>query len=244
MIDLYLPPKPAIIQPAPLVKASGFLPGWFPAPVMALERAVEATYRFAGHDTDDDPPWEFASVPIGDAHPLRYIVVYVDFVTSTATVVNVDGVAATFIDIGASTSSRLWWIKSIPTGTTCDLQVAASGSLSVHCSVEVWTLLYLKSATPIDTWIHANLTDDPKNDTVSVEKGGAVLGAASGSGIGSTMTFAFGGGLSTAHSGSTVDGASIGAGQASPVVDNAAFSVTADRSGTANNYRFSGLSFR
>lgn len=203
--------------------------------IIGAAKPAEIAWRTGGHNgAGPVMSWAFNNVPIGAADASRHVLVYAQASNLSGCTINGAAAAALGND---------WFILSVPTGTTCNIVVQASFN-GTHAAVEVFTLLNLKSATPIENKIVAFSTTNPKSETISVKKGGAVASVAIGGGLGVSMTWSFGGGLQTDHAGSTNESLSIGGGTGRPAATDSAWFVSATRSGTASGYSFFNISFR
>lgn len=163
MIDLWLPPKPAIIRPAPETRHASFLPGMFPAgAIAAAAPAIPPTliYIASTEDITNLTTYSFASQSIGAAHATRRVVVIVNWVSSGAvslTSATIAGVAATIhvqvegvgVDAGTAIISAL-----VPTGTTGTIAFTLSGT-ALRGRIAVFRALNETAATP-----HRTATDN------------------------------------------------------------------------------------
>ncbi len=233
MIDLYLPPKPAIIRPAEYRKAN-FLPGWMPAAV--AQKPVEVEFLQVRQSASDSGPYSFWSVPLGEEHPTRHILIALRAIAGSSSI-TVGGITCT------SLVANSWFIVSYPTGSTATVEVTESG-LNVHCAIIVYALRRIKSATPLDTYASNFLAAGSKSGTLIVEKGGAIVAVANNQGTG-TNTWSFSGGTTTTDlSGNTNDAYSVSSGHGLVAADDAALSFTATRGGSSVNWGLAGISFR
>ncbi len=122
---------------------AGAIAGWVaPSPF---------SYRNSYSDTTNTSTYSFASCDIGDAHPLRLVVVGIKYndnqpAVSSATV---GGISATLaVTSGAQNRSAELWYALVPTGLTATIEVNGGGTYTA-CAIHVWAG-YPASSTPVD----------------------------------------------------------------------------------------------
>ena len=212
--------------------------------IIGSPKKAEIVWHYAGHNNNDDPPWNFNNVPLGPDHPTRKILVAAVPAGTFGTgaipyVITVGGVAAAYL-------GGVWYIVDYPSGTNVQVRIAHPTSTDVHGSVEVWSVYHLKSATPVGgpvSVLPAN--NGAKSLTINAVKGGVVAAYCNGGGLGAgLMQWTFSGGASTDHAGAVAENNSIGAGSGQVLANNAALSVTATRTTGNASWSMQGISFR
>jgi hypothetical protein len=252
VMDLWLPPKPAIILPADkkLLKQSSFLvaPPFFKKAVAA---AASVTFTdSAVAITDLAPPnnYTFATRSIGTAAVGRFIVVAA-YVFSSSGNKTIDS-----ITIGGNTAALLVSSSAVPApariaglqvdaGTTATIVVNFSGSSNaVRAGIGVWAVYGLASQTPLDTYLSV-ATGTTENFTLDVQAGGVAIcyrgmsAVAARTATWTSITENFDATIesSSSHTGASINTAATVAGQVYPCTASAAV--------TANTVAM-GISFR
>jgi hypothetical protein len=179
---IWLPPKPAIVRPAPVQKAN-FLPGMFPGLMMVAAAASPPptlTYVTNAISAANLTTYTFSSVDIGAADATRYVIVSVyGLNTATISSASIGGISADIIEQRTNDGLVTGLIgASVPTGTTADIVVTFSTGQQ-RSGIGVWQAINLASTTPTDTAtdIGTSLTLD-----VNVLDDGFVVAAAHDSG--------------------------------------------------------------
>jgi hypothetical protein len=176
-MDIWLPPKPAIIRPAPEVKKANFLPGWFPGAVAGLSGpTIEHIASTA--DSSNNVIYTFAGQSFGATSADRRIIVAVggghgsgNLSLSTVTIGGVSATIHVSTDNNGNTRNGHAAVASapIPTGTSGDIVVEyATDALNMQeCVISVYRATNLTSGTPFDTATSDNasalLIDIPAN---------------------------------------------------------------------------------
>lgn len=141
---------------------------------------VRAEYTDYAYSDADVSPYTFSGIALGNQSSDRYVVVCVHGVSDESpTAVSVGGEALAVavseqnvFTVGATVSI---WIGAVPTGATGDIVVTFGASAYVYgCSIGVYALGGLNSATPTDTD-----TDNfgAMSKTITVLDGGVVVAA-------------------------------------------------------------------
>ena len=188
MIDLYLPPKPAIIRASPDELLLGnFLPGWFPGIVTQLPTRI---YNGTTTDTNTAGDYTFTNHAIGPAHPSRLVVVGVHWANGLAlsrdlASATIGGNAATIHrqDVSAvnlSIHSALISL-AVPTGTTATIFIDIATGTALRCAVSVYSLYGLNSTTPVSTGGGNVQSGASASGTLNINAGGIAIAAATGS---------------------------------------------------------------
>lgn len=169
-MDFWLPPKPAIIRPAPHdlrrdwhkePKKANFAPGWFPGAV-AGPFPPDFSHTASAADDSNLLAYTFTAQAIGAAAANRRIFVSA---TSSATSINaavsavtIGGIAATIHAATANTGNTRNGVVAIasaivPSGATADVVVTHTADLGVllGCHISVYRATGLVSGTPHDT---------------------------------------------------------------------------------------------
>jgi len=205
----------------------------------AIGGSAPATIQYTYGAQDPAGPvatYTFSGVPIGSAGATRRLLLWCT--SGVITSVTVDGNGASFI--GGTLGG---YIISYPSGTTATIAITNS-STQTHCTLIVFALYNVKSATPVGAVLVGASTTNPKSSTIAVTRGGVVSAFSIGGGLGASMTYAFGGNLTTDLSNSQSENTCMGAGHGSAAVTDAAWAINVTRSGTNNNFSFQALSFR
>lgn len=182
MIDLWIPPKPAIIRPAQEIKRASFLPGQFPPPVMAFA-APTLVYVTQATNSADQSSYTFSSTSLGAAKITRTIVLAVnvretllaDAITATVTIAGVSAAqqsTSTSTVVGGRTSSFIFSAK-VPSETTGNVVVTLNRTVS-RCGIGVWAVYDLKSNTATASASSTSL--GVQTLSVNVQPGGVVVG--------------------------------------------------------------------
>lgn len=157
MIDLWLPPKPAIIRPASKelvayglggrARKASILPGHFPAAAAVVKPPFEATTVGVGSANINASSATFNSSPFGAVAPansVRYIAVGVSGAQSgpiTITGVTIGGITATAIVQRSVTNIPCGiFYAAVPTGTTGTIFIQFNNT-TVTCGVVIVRLL-------------------------------------------------------------------------------------------------------
>lgn len=192
-MDFWLPPKPAIIRPAPAdmrqnwrrePKKANFVPGWHPG---AVAGPNPPDFRFTDNGVDDSNllAYTFTARAIGAADIGRRIFVAA---TSSATSINahvsavtIGGVSATIHAEAGNTGNTRNGVVAIasaivPSGTTADVVVTHTADLGVllGCHISVYRATGLVSGTPFDT----ATTDNAGNLLLDIPVRGFVIACA------------------------------------------------------------------
>lgn len=154
-MDLYIPPKPAIILPhKKKLLDQATTPFCFFVP-SASDMLVE--YLGNAESTTDASSYTFSTLDFGAAASWRQILFSVTCrAASTPTIssASAGGVAATMIGTvaqntgGGNRSNAAWFVADVPTGATGDIVVTMSGT-HLRCGV-TWFRARKISATPYD----------------------------------------------------------------------------------------------
>jgi len=188
MMDLWLPPKPAIIMPAP--KQANFLPGWFPGGGIAGRTPFDISYT-ATSDQGASTTYTFTSLAIGNPDSLRAIFVGVTGANGgTVNSVTVGGISATQVVANTGTNFSLaLWVAVVPTGTTANVVVTFAAG-QARCAVQIVRMVGYNSLTPTDTDAPAGGGDASRTITIDAPANGGVMSFACGRGgaIGVTNT--------------------------------------------------------
>src|SRR5882672_2885076 len=185
MIDLWLPPKPAIIRQAEpeLIKAN-FLPGWFPAGAAVATPPPSLEFLQFTEDTVDRTTYTFTSQNLGAADATRRIVVccmWSDGSTATTiTSANIAGIAAT-IHVASDNDIQgncAIFSALVPTGTsgTITFTVTAGGGGSVdRGAIAVYRALNETVASPNATASDTTISSKVLSVTVNIPVNGWVV---------------------------------------------------------------------
>lgn len=165
-MDLWLPPKPAIIRPASEVKKANFLPGWFPAGAVAGPSGATLEHIASTADGSNpiDNTYTFAGQSFGAAASDRRIIVAAGGGHGTSSItllsITIGGVAATLhvnANNNGNTRNGHAAIASVAlaAGTSGDIVVeydpGAGISIMQECVISVYRTTGLGSGTPFDT---------------------------------------------------------------------------------------------
>ena len=148
----------------------------FPS-VMVAGGKPEVEFQTFVTDLTDATSYTFNDVPLGDPHSRRFIVAAVLARTSSnlpATSVTIAGVAATQI-------ATHFWIALVPTGASG--AVIATTAAAQNCSLAVWSVKNLRSASPVDTVTVLSPA------SLSVQKYGIACGLALGGALATSVTW-------------------------------------------------------
>lgn len=173
MMELWLPPKPAIIRPAAQEvrqfgdpKKANFLPGWFPGGAVAGPggAALEFIASTADSSNPIDNTYTFAGQSFGAAASDRHIIVAAGGGHGTSTIsllsITIGGVAATLhvnVNNNGNTRNGHAAIASVAlaAGTSGSIVVeydpGAGISVMQECVISVYRATNLSSGTPFDT---------------------------------------------------------------------------------------------
>ncbi len=205
MIDIWLPPKPAIIRPAPRelirpplpdFKQASFLPGMFPAVAIAPK---SASISFVGTVADDTnlTTYTFTSAGVGAADPSRRTVVACHWYSIgvgavTLSSATIGGSAATIhvqaspagsvVSPGCAIISRL-----NPTGTTATIAFTLSGG-AARAFIGIFNAINESVAAPFATASDGTLSSNALDVSVNTPAGW-VLAAATVAGSAGSQTF-------------------------------------------------------
>lgn len=155
---------------------------------LAWARALAVSYITSGTDTTDATTYTFAGKSIGTASADRVVAVFIHGRGGTArtvSTVTIAGVSATIVTATNVSSQQpaAWAYALVPSGTTGDVVVTFSGSLS-RAGIELYTI----TGGPI-TVVDSDTTATSSALTVDVATGGVTLmGASRGAGTG-TVTW-------------------------------------------------------
>lgn len=190
-MDIWLPPKPAIIRPAPAdlrqfgdPKKANFVPGWYPGAV-AGPNPPDFSHTASTPDDSNLLAYTFTAQAIGVAAANRRVFVSA---TSSATSINanisavtIGGVAATIHAATANTGNTRNGVVAIasaivPSGTTADVVVTHTTDIGVllGCHISVYRATGLTSGTPFDT----ATTDNAGNLLIDIPVRGFVIACA------------------------------------------------------------------
>jgi hypothetical protein len=165
-MDLWLPPKPAIIRPAAQeVRQSGgpkkanFLPGWFPAGAVAGPGGAALEFIASTADASNLVTYTFAGQSFGVATPSRRIIVAASlsaFDSDTAIAVTIGGISATVhvstINSGNTRNGAAAIASAaVPTGTSGSVVVDITPNGARSCVISVYRATDLSNGTPFDT---------------------------------------------------------------------------------------------
>lgn len=164
-MDFWLPPKPAIIRPAPAdlrqfsdPRKANLLPGWFPGAI-AGPFPPDFSHTASTADDGNTTAYTFTAQAIGAADIGRRVFVSA---TSSASSLNsgisaitIGGIAATIHAATNNTGNTRNGVVAIasaivPTGTTADVIVTHPLSV-LGCHISVYRATGLVSGTPTDT---------------------------------------------------------------------------------------------
>lgn len=164
-MDIWLPPKPAIIRPAPAdlrqfgdPKKANFAPGWFPGAV-AGPAPPDFSHTASTADDGNTTAYTFTAQAIGVAAIDRRIFVSATSSAPSANVgisaVTIGGISATIHAASNNTGNTRNGIVAIasaivPSGTTADVVVTHPLS-ALGCHISVYRATGLTSGTPTDT---------------------------------------------------------------------------------------------
>lgn len=183
MMELYLPPKPAIIMPAPkeLVKPA-MLPGMIPVvSAGGPPPAASSTFRGSFGNSANLTSYTFTAVDVGAANSARYVVVAAHHESGSGfTGCTIGGFTASTLAV-ANTSGQMGAVlygASVPTGATVDI-VVTLGSAPAFAIIGVWTLHDLLSQTPTDT-LQVVAANPPLSGDIDIAADGVILAAFTG----------------------------------------------------------------
>lgn len=170
MIELWLPPKPAIIRPASdelrrdwrRAKQANLLPGWFPGAAFAPS-GPDFSHIASTSDDSNQTTYTFASQSFGAVASDRRIIVSIR-ASGTSTnnnsisTVTIGGVSATIhaqANNNGNTRNGHAGVASaaVPTGTSGSIVIvyATDLGLLLGCHISVYRATGLVSGTPFDT---------------------------------------------------------------------------------------------
>jgi hypothetical protein len=163
-MDLWLPPKPAIIIPAPEIKRPvDFRPCLLPGMVLPIVSGSTVTpisntfLQVSSGITGTSTTKSFTSQNIGAADATRRIICAVnwrkDAAASVLTSVTIGGVAATIHTAVTTTPTRQGTAIAsalVPTGTTATVDVVIAGTGSRTMFVALWRQINESSSSPTD----------------------------------------------------------------------------------------------
>lgn len=182
MMDLWLPPKPAIIRPAVQEvrqfgdpKKANFAPGWFPAGAVAGPGGAALEFIASTADATNLVTYTFAGQSFGVATPSRRIIVAASlsaFDSDTDIAVTIGGISATVhvstINSGNTRNGAAAIASAaVPTGTSGSVVVDITPNGARSCVISVYRATDLSNGTPFDTAASTNastlLIDIPAN---------------------------------------------------------------------------------
>lgn len=134
-------------------------------------KAPSVAFQYSNVINANATVFTFAGVPIGTAGR-RYVVFRLATLGTLITSVTVNGVASTLL--GAPTSKM--YISSVPTGTTCTIQITQSSAFPSTYTIMVWSVWDIRSATAYDYVESA--TASPVTVSVNVPNRGIVIATA------------------------------------------------------------------
>jgi hypothetical protein len=162
-MDLWLPPKPAIIRPAPAdLRRANFLPGWFPGAV-AGPSGPDFSHTASTQDDSNALIYTFSSQSFGaDASDRRIIVAaYASAanINASTSQITIGGTSATIHAQAQNTGNTRNGIvaiasASVPTGASGDIVVTYTAdefTVLLGCAISVYRAAGLVSGTPFDT---------------------------------------------------------------------------------------------
>lgn len=156
-----------------------FLPGMFPAAIVARGGVVIVYTDSVGDGTNQTGAYTFSGRALGTAAPDRRIVVEAcggSGFGETISTVSIAGIAATQVVTAGNGSERTdLWQAYVPTGTTGDIVVTWSGSnTKSSCAVGIWAV-YGAKATAFDTV--SDTDSNPATGSIDSPDGGGVIAA-------------------------------------------------------------------
>jgi hypothetical protein len=187
-MDIWLPPKPAIIRPAPAdlrqfgdPKKANLLPGWFPGAV-AGPSAPDFSHTASTADDSNLVTYTFAGQSFGVATPSRRIIVAASlsaFDSDTAIAVTIGGISATVhvstINSGNTRNGAVAIASAaVPTGTSGSVVVDITPNGARSCVISVYRATDLSNGTPFDT----ATTDNAANLLLDIPVRGFVIACA------------------------------------------------------------------
>lgn len=160
-MDLWLPPKPAIIRPAVEVKKANLLPGWFPGGAVAGPAGPDLSFLSAAANAANQASYTFSSLSFGTAASNRLLIAAITGNTSgsIATLLSstIGGVSATIhaqANTSANTRNGHAAVVSalVTAGTSGDLVITwdTAGAM-LDCEYALYRVTGLVSTTPTDT---------------------------------------------------------------------------------------------
>ncbi len=189
-MDFWLPPKPAIIRPAPHdlrrdwhkePKKANFAPGWFPGAV-AGPFPPDFSHTASAVDDGNTTVYGFTAQAIGAADIGRRVFVSATSSATTAnsgiSAVTIGGIAATIHAATNNTGNTRNGVVAIasaivPTGTTADVVVTHPLPV-LGCHISVYRASGLVSGTPFDT----ATSDNAANLLIDIPVRGFVIACA------------------------------------------------------------------
>jgi hypothetical protein len=159
-MDLWLPPKPAIILPAPEIKRPvKFWPAYLPgiampfAPASVATTPVSSAFRTSAVNSADQTTYTFTAQDIGAAAATRRVVVVVGASAGGAVTLSsatIGGVSAT-IHVNVNDFPHISIISAqVPTGTTGDVVVTFSAGVQ-DAGIGVYRMINEGSSSPFAT---------------------------------------------------------------------------------------------
>lgn len=185
MMDLWLPPKPAIIRPAEYKQAS-FIPAWFPAGIVS-PKGPAFSILSSGINTANQIEYTFSSLSFGAAATDRLLIVAVTSggVLDPATLLSatIGGVSATIHAQANNTGNSVnghaaVFSALVPTGTSGSVVVTWDGAGAMgNTAYALYRATGLVSSTPTDTATAAGTSP-----TMSIDRAnnGFIVAAAAG----------------------------------------------------------------
>lgn len=198
-MDLWLPPKPAIILPSrDIVKPVSFKPAWLPGICMPFAPSTAAPppppsseFRTSVVDATDQTTYTFNNVDIGVAHSTRRVVVAVASV-STISSATIGGVSATIhIQVGSGDQAGL--ISAVvPTGTTATISITFTAA-GLMCGIGVYRLINETSGSPHATASDTTVATGVLSTTINVPTNGSLFAVAKAFQKAGPLTFTWSG---------------------------------------------------
>jgi hypothetical protein len=198
-MDFWLPPKPAIIRPAPddlrrdwrrEPKKASFLPGWFPAGAVA-GGGPDLSVVSTGADATNTDIYTFSSVPFGAAASDRLLIMALGGGSSSNGVtlgsVTIGGVSATIHaqanNTGNTRNGHAAVVSAVvaagTSGTIVVTWIPTVETFMLDMAYTLYRVTGLQSATPTDT-----ATASGGSPTMSIDRAnnGFIIAAASAQG--------------------------------------------------------------
>lgn len=182
-MELWMPPKPAIIRAAPEIRKASFVPGW--APGGSVIKKPLAVYTDQDFITGSSASFSHTGVAIGTAHATRRLVIMQDggallggLPNDGTSDLTVDGNAATkLLPASSSNNPASTWVIHHPTGATATIAYSTSNSSFSFSNIIMFAVYFLKSTPVVAAATNNSSLGATASVTLAVQASGCVVGS-------------------------------------------------------------------